>query len=144
MQGRISSWIKDQVGLDPINLYPSVRCGLEGALLTALAHAHRLPLTDLLLRHQSPASQSVGADMPVKTVLVNGLLDSNSNVEACQQEAIHMVAQGFTALKIKVWLIVNLCIACIDSQQIWSNGAALCTASLLLGTNNQHVFQALF
>ena len=92
------------MGLDPDNLYPSVRCGLEGALLTALAQAHSMPLASLLQGreaspHPAPAAQLA---QPDEAVLVNGLLDCGSDVEACTQAALHMVAQGYTALKIKV------------------------------------------
>jgi len=90
--------------VEPANLYPSVRCGLEGALLTALAQAHNMPLTHLLNRRQAAAMQpsSKGTAEPVEAVIVNGLLDCGADIEACKQEALNMVGQGFTALKIKV------------------------------------------
>ncbi|DBA90081.1 TPA: hypothetical protein ACH3X1_003400 [Trebouxia sp. C0004] len=103
MQGRISSWIKHKVGLDPANLYPSVRCGLEGALLTTLAQAHNIPLAKLLHGQDAPLpSTSAHLAQPPDAVLVNGLLDWCDTIEACTQEALDMVAQGYSALKIKV------------------------------------------
>ncbi len=120
MQGRISSWIKFVLGLDPENLYPSVRCGLEGALLTALAQAHCIPLAKLLHRQDAPLP-AISADTahPPEAVLVNGLLDCCGTVEACTEEALDMVAQGYSALKIKV-----CCLMC------WSCSAALKQTSL--------------
>lgn len=100
MQGRISSWIKHKVGLDPANLYPSVRCGLEGALLTALAQAHNIPLANLLHRQDAPPPAEDLAQPP-EAVLVNGLLDCCSTIVAFTEEALDMVAQGYCALKIK-------------------------------------------
>ena len=99
------------MGLDPDNLYPSVRCGLEGALLTALAQAHSMPLASLLQGQQAAPHHASAADLaqPDEAVLVNGLLDCGSDVEACTQEALHMVAQGYTALKIKVYTPLNGC-----------------------------------
>jgi isochorismate synthase/2-succinyl-5-enolpyruvyl-6-hydroxy-3-cyclohexene-1-carboxylate synthase/2-succinyl-6-hydroxy-2,4-cyclohexadiene-1-carboxylate synthase/O-succinylbenzoate synthase len=103
LQGRISSWIKQKVGLDPANLYPSVRCGLEGALLTVLAQAHNIPLAKLLHRQEAPLpATSADLAQPPEAVLVNGLLDWCGTIEACTQEALDMVAQGYSALKIKV------------------------------------------
>ena len=99
LQGRISSWIELELGLDPANLYPSVRCGLEGAILTALAKAHKLTLVELL---SSQAPTSASPDENGKTVLVNGLLECAGDIAACRQEAADLVAQGYTALKIKV------------------------------------------
>ena len=102
LQGRMNSWIEHELGLDPANLYPSVRCGLEGALLTALAQAHHLPLASLLGRQAAKSEPSADtADMD-SAVLVNCLLDCTGDAEACQQEAAGLVAQGFTALKAKV------------------------------------------
>lgn len=103
LQGRISSWIKHKLGLDPANLYPSVRCGLEGALLTALAQAHDIPLAKLLHRQDAPLpATSADTAQPPEAVLVNGLLDCCGTIEACTEEALDMVAQGYSALKIKV------------------------------------------
>ena len=102
LQGRIGSWIKLELGLDPANLYPSVRCGLEGALLTALAQAHNIPLAKLLHRQDAPLStKPADPAQPPEAVLVNGLLDCCGTIEACTEEALKMVAQG-SALKVKV------------------------------------------
>lgn len=100
MQGRISAWIKDTLGLDPANLYPSVRCGLEGAVLTAMADAHGMPLAGALRSVHRFDHQPVKATRTA--VLVNGLLDCNGSVEEAVTEARRLVAQGYAALKIKV------------------------------------------
>ena len=44
----MSEWIHSQLGVDAGNLYPSVRSGLEGAVLMAIASAQGRPLSDLL------------------------------------------------------------------------------------------------
>ena len=91
------------MGVDPANLYPSVRCGLEGALLTALAQAHSLPLSHLLLPSQDAQAQLhiTGPPQQDKPVLVNALLDCEGSIECCVAEACLLVEQGYTALKLK-------------------------------------------
>ena len=102
-QGRFSAWIQHGIGMDPPNLYPSVRCGLEGALLTALAQAQWLPLQSLLLSSKAerlqPGKQPSQQD---ETVLVNGLLDCQGSIESCVAQADQLTSQGYLALKLKV------------------------------------------
>ena len=109
LQGRISSWIEHEVGLDPANLYPSVRCGLEGALLTALAKAQKLTLAKLLSSSAPATTPQNEATDTGRAVLVNGLLDCDGDIEACRQEAADLVAQGYTALKLKVLISKSGC-----------------------------------
>ena len=44
----MSEWIQSQLGVDAGNLYHSVRSGLEGAVLMAIASAQGRPLSNLL------------------------------------------------------------------------------------------------
>ena len=89
--------------MDPVSLYPSVRCGLEGALLTALTQAQRLPLSHLLLPSAADQMQPqvIGSLQHDKPVLVNALLDCQDSIEGCVAEACQLVLQGYTALKLK-------------------------------------------
>ena len=48
VQGRVSEWLSSRLGWAAGSMLPSVRCGLEGALLSALAAARRQPLHALL------------------------------------------------------------------------------------------------
>lgn len=77
------------------NLYPSVACGLEGALLAATASAQRTDICTLL----TPAGQ-----VPrVRQVHVNGVLVGAGSLQAAAEEALRLVEQqGYSALKIKV------------------------------------------
>ena len=90
------------MGVDPANLYPSVRCGLEGAVLTALADLQGRSLASLLSFAQSPGSHQ-GAPSQ-HHVLVNALLDCGGSVEDCVAEAAQLVAHGYSAIKVKVCL----------------------------------------
>ena len=89
-----------------------IRCGLEGALLTALSHFHGIPLSHLLHPHMArapPQRPPSGGAEPAAGVLVNGLLDcSGGDMATCRQEALALVAQGYTALKVKVSLVLRL------------------------------------
>lgn len=102
-QGRTAAWLKECVGVDPASLYPSVRCGLEGALFTALAQAQSLPLSHLLLPSAADQMQPqvIGSLQHDKPVLVNALLNCQDSIEGCVAEACHLVQQGYTALKLK-------------------------------------------
>lgn len=101
-QGRTAAWLEACVGVDPANLYPSVRCGLEGALFTALAQAHSLPLSSLLLSsHAVSAQLHTECGQQDKVLLVNALLDCSNSTEGCVAQACRLVSQGYTALKLK-------------------------------------------
>lgn len=91
------------MGVDPASLYPSVRCGLEGALLTALAQAQGLPLSQLLLPSAVDQTQPqvLGSPQHDKLVSVNALLDCHGSIEGCVAEACQLVLQGYSALKLK-------------------------------------------
>lgn len=91
------------MGVDPASLYPSVRCGLEGALLTALAQAQGLPLSHVLLPSTVDQMQPhiLGSPQHDKPVLVNALLDCHNSIEGCVAEACQLVLQGYSALKLK-------------------------------------------
>lgn len=91
------------MGVDPANLYPSVRCGLEGALLTALAQAQSLPLSHLLLPSAAEQRQPqvTGSSQQGTPILVNALLDCHGSIECCVAEACKLVQQGYTAVKLK-------------------------------------------
>ena len=82
LNGKFSTW------LDPFNLKPSVRCGIEMAVLNLMANAHQMSLSQLL----SSSSHD--------HICLNGL------VEGSQEEVEHQVTQlmkdGFTAIKLKV------------------------------------------
>ena len=49
VQGQFASWLTGVVGLSANSLLPSVRCGLEAAVLMALAAAQDISVAGLLL-----------------------------------------------------------------------------------------------
>lgn len=106
LQGRLEEWLLRGVGVQAAGLLPSVRCGLEAALLSALAAAAGgAPLAALL----SPAEPAVHESAAVLntsdaagSIQVCGLVDSFPSAEATAAAAVQLVRQGHTNLKLKV------------------------------------------
>jgi len=82
LAGAFESW------LGGLGLYPTVRAGVEGAVLTLLADRAGTDLPHLL------------AGEPAEAVRINGLLDGSMN--ATLDAAVALADQGYSALKIKV------------------------------------------
>lgn len=100
------------MGVDQGNLFPSVRCCLEGALLSALANAKGVSMAEVLLGKPLEECRSQGSGVSVHTpergvgwlgsVEVNGLLECQGSPAECAAEAVRLVSAGFKKLKIKV------------------------------------------
>ena len=82
LDGAFETW------LGGLNLHPSVRTGVEGAVLTLLADRAGKDLPHLL------------ANSPAARVRINGLLDGEP--AAVLEGAARLARNGYTALKIKV------------------------------------------
>ncbi|KAG8366507.1 hypothetical protein BUALT_Bualt17G0087200 [Buddleja alternifolia] len=93
LKGSVSSWIWNSLGIPPGSIFPSVRCGLEMAVLSALASKHGSSLFDIL--HQ-------GKDEFTPTVQICALIDSYGTPMETAYIASKLVEEGFTAIKIKV------------------------------------------
>lgn len=110
----MQEWLRDSLGVDPAALHPSVRCGLEAALLTALAHSRGQSLAQALGNDSSPASaaqSSPSVSQPSAgggtrdggaAVAVNGLLGGEGGPEVVAAQAVQLAQRGFTTIKIKV------------------------------------------
>ena len=104
MQGQVSAWLRRTISPEPI-LYPSARCALEAALLSAVAESHSTSLAQLLtgLDCANQAGREQGAEQGRgDRVAISGLLSSQGPAEECADEAQGLVAQGFQTLKVKV------------------------------------------
>lgn len=121
-QGRMEEWLLDGVGVAAAGLLPSVRCGLEAALLSALAAAAGGTSLAALLEPSDtrpnaaaapqPAGHGVGSALAglesgggaldVAGIAVCGLVDSCETPEATAAAAAALVQQGYTTLKLKV------------------------------------------
>lgn len=97
--GRLSAWLEAGLGVLPASLLPSVRGGLEAALLSAVTQHQGLSMAQLLCG----AALQGGAAPLSPAVAVNGLLDCQGTpAEAAAEAAALLRRQPFAALKIKV------------------------------------------
>ncbi|KAK2976386.1 hypothetical protein RJ640_008096 [Escallonia rubra] len=97
LKGSFSYWIWNSLGLVPASILPSVRCGLEMAILNALAAAHDSSLLDLL--HARTSNEEGVSERNVK---ICALLDSKGTPAEVAYIASGLVDEGFTAIKLKV------------------------------------------
>ena len=110
--GRLGDWFRSALGFHPEQLHPSVRFGIESAVLGALAAEQGVPLAQLLQSNSNlgvdAASSSAATALPEggQRVLVNGLVAGVSGaggVEGAVAEAVRLVREeGCSCLKIKV------------------------------------------
>ncbi|XP_051146167.1 protein PHYLLO, chloroplastic [Andrographis paniculata] len=96
LNGSISSWIWSVLGIPPNSLFPSVRCGLETALLSALASKHGTSLLNILSPGKEDPSGTSNA------VQICALIDSYGSPAETAFLASTLVAEGFNTIKIKV------------------------------------------
>lgn len=105
LNGSFSEWLLNSVGVVPETLFPSVRCGLEMAVLGALAAITACNITELLHGYTSPSSQN-GEEGSFESecckIQICALLDSNGSPEEMAFSAQELVKLGFRTLKIKV------------------------------------------
>ena len=93
-QGRLADWWRNSVGEDSAALPPSVRCGFEAALLSALAAAADMSLALAILPQMSSTS-SPG-------VTVSGLVDGCGSAAETAAAAVELIRRGYSTLKLKV------------------------------------------
>ncbi|KAH6797875.1 2-oxoglutarate decarboxylase/hydro-lyase/magnesium ion-binding protein [Perilla frutescens var. hirtella] len=96
LKGSFSSWIWNSLGIPPDSIFPSVRCGLEMAILSAIASRHGSSLLNIL--HPSAGEVSKSSS----SVQICALIDSYGSPMDTAFVASTLVAEGFTAIKIKV------------------------------------------
>ncbi|KAL9246308.1 hypothetical protein vseg_019859 [Gypsophila vaccaria] len=94
-----SVWIWRVIGVSPSSIFPTVRCGLEMAVLNALAASRNCSLLDVLCPLSDQANvifqQSASVD-------ICALVDSEGHPKEVSKVAFELVEEGFHALKIKV------------------------------------------
>ncbi|XP_023642879.1 protein PHYLLO, chloroplastic isoform X2 [Capsella rubella] len=97
LNGSISSWIWSELGITASSIFPSVRCGLEMALLNAMAVRH----DSSLLRILHNQKEENGSAQP-HSVQICALLDSEGTPLEVAYIARKLVEEGFSAIKLKV------------------------------------------
>ncbi|XP_021292917.1 protein PHYLLO, chloroplastic isoform X1 [Herrania umbratica] len=99
LQSSFSSWIWKNLGIPACSLFPSVRCGLEMAILNAIAVSQGMSLLNIL--HPQRAKEGEKSER-LSSVRICGLINSSGTPEEVACIANALVEEGFTAIKIKV------------------------------------------
>ncbi|XWS69567.1 hypothetical protein CRYUN_Cryun04dG0190100 [Craigia yunnanensis] len=99
LKSSFSSWIWKNLGIPVCSLFPSVRCGLEMAILNAIAVSQGSSLLNIL--HPLGEKEEENSER-LSSVRICALIDSSGTPEEVARIAIDLVEEGFTAIKIKV------------------------------------------
>ncbi|CAI8583567.1 unnamed protein product [Vicia faba] len=98
LKGSFSYWIWNELGILPSSIFPSVRCGLEMAILNAIADSKGSNLLDIL----NPSTNVNRKCEKPSEVPICALLDSNKSAAEVANIASALVKEGFSAIKLKV------------------------------------------
>ncbi|CAM6124850.1 unnamed protein product [Calypogeia fissa] len=106
LDGSFSYWLSKVVGIQESTLFPSVRTGIEMAVLGALAASQGCSLSELLsgITKSSYPGESLVESLSSNahgSVRVCGLLDSDGSPEDTADAAVELVNEGFCTLKLK-------------------------------------------
>ncbi|CAL5419038.1 unnamed protein product [Camellia sinensis] len=91
LKGSFSSWIWNSLGILPGSIFPSVRCGLEMAILNAIAAREGSSLLNIL--HRETATQEELSERS-STVQICALLDSNGTPKDVADIAAALVGEA--------------------------------------------------
>ncbi|KAJ9163450.1 hypothetical protein P3X46_023117 [Hevea brasiliensis] len=97
LKGSFSTWIWNNLGIPENSIFPSVRCGLEMAILNAIAESHGSSLLNIT-RPQKEKEEIY----ETSNVKICGLIDSTGTPAEVAFIASSLVEEGFSALKLKV------------------------------------------
>lgn len=84
--------------MQPSSVFPSVRCGLEMAILNAIADAKGSTLLNIL---HPPTNENGDCERSLE-VQVCALINSNGSPTEVANVAATLVEEGFSAIKLKV------------------------------------------
>ncbi|KAB5538297.1 hypothetical protein DKX38_015830 [Salix brachista] len=97
LKGSFTSWIWSNLGIMECSIFPSVRCGLEMAILNAIAVSQGSSFISML------QPQMINEEIYEKSsVKICALVDSNGTPNEVAYIASSLVEEGFTAIKLKV------------------------------------------
>ncbi|XP_022776671.1 protein PHYLLO, chloroplastic isoform X13 [Durio zibethinus] len=99
LKSSFSFWIWKNLGIPACSLFPSVRCGLEMAILNAIAVSQGSSLLNILHPHREREKEK---SERLSSIRICALIDSSGTPEEVACIAVGLVEEGFTAIKIKV------------------------------------------
>lgn len=94
-----SLWIWRVIGVPPCSIFPSVRCGLEMAILNAIASRKKCSLLEVLWPQSDKGNLNI--DRP-SSVNICALVDSEGTPVEVADVVLAIVEEGFSAVKLKV------------------------------------------
>ncbi|XP_006647426.2 protein PHYLLO, chloroplastic [Oryza brachyantha] len=98
LRGSFSNWIWTNIGIPPSSIFPSVKCGLEMAILNLLAAQRMDRLYDIFTgSNVVECNQSSTA-----SIQICALVDSNRTPMEVALAVVKLIAEGFTTVKLKV------------------------------------------
>lgn len=104
--GFFSRWIWRSLGIPPSSMFPSVRCGIEMAVLNALAARQGSSLLDLIRGQRGlPLNTQSDTDDRMKkseNIQISALIDCNGTPTDVAYVVSRLVNEGFTTIKLKV------------------------------------------
>ncbi|TKY49620.1 PHYLLO protein [Spatholobus suberectus] len=98
LKGSFSYWIWHELGILPSSIFPSVRCGLEMAILNAIADAKGSNMLNIL---HPPINENNTCERSLN-VQICALIDSNGSPTEVANVAAKLIEEGFSAIKLKV------------------------------------------
>ncbi|KAK7360718.1 hypothetical protein VNO77_02727 [Canavalia gladiata] len=98
LKGSFSYWIWNELGILPSSIFPSVRCGLEMAILNAIADAKGSNMLNIL---HPPTNENSKCERSLD-VQICALVNSNGSPTEVANVAATLVMEGFSAIKLKV------------------------------------------
>ncbi|XP_073113105.1 protein PHYLLO, chloroplastic isoform X4 [Elaeis guineensis] len=111
LRGSFSHWIWRSLGVPPSSIFPSVRNGMEMAILNALAARAGSSLLELVTgcRSSTQDSQSLTEIMKGSArIQISALVDCNGTPMQVAHVVSRLVDEGFTTIKLKVARRENL------------------------------------
>lgn len=105
LRGSFSNWIWTSLGVPPSSIFPSVKCGLEMAILNLLASQRKCSLfkvlsgCDLFCRDENVVEYNQNSSASIQ---ICALVDCNGSPMEVALGVAKLVAEGFTTFKLKV------------------------------------------
>ncbi|KAL5828551.1 hypothetical protein ACOSQ3_018019 [Xanthoceras sorbifolium] len=99
LKGSFSSWIRNVLGIPAFSIFPSVRCGLEMAILSAIAVSHGSSFLNILYSQRETDEEVSKRSSNVK---ICALIDSTGTPAQVANIASTLIKEGFAAIKLKV------------------------------------------
>ncbi|CAN6273232.1 unnamed protein product [Urochloa humidicola] len=98
LKGSFSNWIWASLGIPPSSIFPSVKCGLEMAILNLLASRQKCGFSNILAS-SDPLLQDQNSSASIE---ICALVDYNGTPTEVALAVAKLAAEGFTTVKLKV------------------------------------------